>query len=433
MSASRRPWILVSAIALTLAVSAAPAARAKQPKQDVCHLDADSGTFFLLNVAAPAVPAHLGHGDYLPLTFYADGDGDGFGAGPASQGCTIPPGFVANDDDCDDTNPAIHPGAEEVCNGVDDDCDAAIDEGLTFDDDGDGFTSTDSCEGSADDCDDGDATVFPGAAELCDGLDNDCDVAVDEGLTFDDDGDGHTSPASCEGSADDCDDTAPAVYPGAAETCNGVDDDCDGQIDEGGICVDKVVFVSSALFDGNFGNGHDNTLGHLLADVECQTLASNAGLGGTFKAWISGRVDTGAGPLHHGVVDRFTPSPGPYKLRDGSKVADDWADLTDGSLDHAIDRTELNLPVSGEVRVWTNTTTAGLAWDNSTNCALGPGTDGVPGIDSWTCGSPDFSPGDCANQSGKFGLATATDGSWTGTSSSNIACTSLFRLYCFEQ
>jgi hypothetical protein len=144
-------------------------------------------------------------------------------------------------------------------------------------------------------------------------------------------------------------------------------------------------------------------------------------------------VDTGNGPLPHGVVDRFTQNPGPYQLLDGTVVADGWADLTDGSLDHAIDRTELNMPVGGEVRVWTNTTTAGPAWDNSTTCALGPGTDGVPGIGSWTCGSPDFSPGDCAFQSGKFGMATATNGAWTGTATSNVACTNLFRLYCFEQ
>jgi hypothetical protein len=134
-----------------LAVALLPAAalaKGGQPKQDVCHLDKDSGTFAIIHVAAPAVPAHLAHGDHLPLTFYADNDGDGFGAGPAVEGCVVPPGFVENDDDCDDTDAAVHPGAEEVCNGVDDDCDGGIDEGLTFDDDGDGFTSTDSCEGS---------------------------------------------------------------------------------------------------------------------------------------------------------------------------------------------------------------------------------------------------------------------------------------------
>jgi len=424
---------IICALAVAVALAAAPAAMAKQPKQDVCHYDADSGTYSIINVAAPAVPAHLGHGDFLPLTFYADDDGDGYGAGPAFQGCEIPAGFADNDDDCDDTDAAVNPGAEEVCNGIDDDCDAAVDEGLTFDDDGDGFTTPDSCEGSMNDCDDGDADVFPGATEVCNGIDDDCDTDVDEGLTFDDDGDGYTTPGSCEGSMDDCDDTDAGVNPGASEACNGIDDDCDTQVDEGGICVGKVVFVSSALSDGNFGMGQDNTLGHLLADAECQQLASDAGLGGTFKAWISGRVDTGDGPLPHGVVDRFTQSPGPYQLLDGTVVADNWADLTDGSLDHAIDRTEINMPVSGEMRVWTNTTNSGLAWDNSTNCAPGPSPDGFPGLNTWSCGPPTYSPGDCQFQSGKYGLANATNGSWTGTSSSNLGCNNVFRLYCFEQ
>jgi len=432
-----RRFIRIGSVALSalgLLVLTAPAALAGQPKQDVCHLDGDSGTYFILNVAAPAVSAHLGHGDYLPLTFYEDADGDGFGAGPAFQGCEIPPGFADNDADCDDSDPAVNPAATEVCNGIDDDCDAGIDEGLTFDDDGDGFTTPDSCEGSKDDCDDGDASVHPGAAETCNSTDDDCDGSVDEGLTFDADGDGFTSPVSCEGSANDCDDGDPDVFPGAPETCNGIDDDCDGSTDEGGICTAKKVFVSSVLFDGNFGNGQDNTLGHLLADVECQTLASNAGLAGSYKAWISGRAFAGdVNNLHQGVVDRFTQSPGPYQLLDGTKVADNWADLTDGSLDHAIDRTELNAQVSGEVRVWTNTTNGGKAWDNGRCCATGPGSDGPPGIISWSCGAPVETAGNCQFQSGKYGLATATDGSWTGTESSNNACTNLFRLYCFEQ
>lgn len=416
-----------------LLLPAAALAKGGQPKQDVCHLDKDSGTFETLHVAAPAVPAHLAHGDHLPLTFWADQDGDGFGAGPAVTGCVVPPGFVGNDDDCDDTDAAVHPGAEEVCNGIDDDCDGEVDEGLTFDDDGDGFTSTDSCEGSKDDCDDTDPAVHPGAAEACNGVDDDCDGDVDEGLTSDDDGDGFTSVGSCEGSADDCDDDDPAVHPGATEACNGVDDDCDGSTDEGGVCAEKVVFLSSQLFDGNFGNGQPVS-GHLDADQRCQDLADAASLPGTFKAWISGRVDTGAGPLPHGVVDRFTQNPGPYVLVNGTQVADDWADLTDGTLDHAIDRTEANLPLAtgDEARVWTNTTTSGLAWDNGRNCATGP-SESVPNPSSWTCGAPSWTAGDCQFQSGKFGLATSTTSSWTGTESSNINCTNTFHLYCFEQ
>ena len=81
-------------------------------------------------------------------------------------------GFTPCDGDCNDADPNVFPGAAEACNGVDDNCDGATDEG--FDEDGDGVTS---CGG---DCDDGDPTVFPGAAEACgDGIDNDCNGLVD--------------------------------------------------------------------------------------------------------------------------------------------------------------------------------------------------------------------------------------------------------------
>ncbi len=99
---------------------------------------------------------------------------------------------------------------------------------LCIDDDDDGYCQTD-------DCNDHSASVHPGAAETCgNGVDDDCDGQTDEGCTCtDDDDDGY-----CQ--ADDCNDHDAAVHPGAAETCgNGVDDDCDGQTDEGCGCTDN--------------------------------------------------------------------------------------------------------------------------------------------------------------------------------------------------
>jgi len=193
----------------------------------------------------------------------------------------------------------------------------------------------------------------------------------------------------------------------------------------------RVVFVTNASFDGNFGGGQ-RVLGHLVADQRCQGAASAAGLAGSFKAWISGRADPGAGPLPHGDDDRFTFSSEPYRLVDGTQVADDGSDLTDGSLDHAIDLTETGARVAEGTRVWTNKRPSGAAWDNGRQCAQVPKPD-IPGLATWSCGAPSWTPGDCQFESGKYGVASSTGASWTATESSNVACTQTYRLYCFEQ
>ena len=113
--------------------------------------------------------------------------------------------------DCDDADPTLFPGNPDVCDGIDNDCDLLIDE----DSDGDGFAV---CS----DCNDADPTIYPGATELCDGKDNDCDLVAED----DTDGDGF--PA-----CSDCNNADPAIFPGATELCDGIDNDCDLTIDEG--------------------------------------------------------------------------------------------------------------------------------------------------------------------------------------------------------
>jgi len=178
--------------------------------------------------------------------YYQDSDSDNFGdpnkwirweSGDPNQ----PSGYVETSADCDDTDPNSYPGdpgSPEICDGKDNNCDGEIPSNETTDDDLDGVVT---CA----DCDDTDPDRYPGAVEICDGKDNDCDGEIDEGINmyyFDNDGDGYGDPntfindtgqpLNYVSNHTDCDDANADVYPGRQELPNGIDDNCNGIIDE---------------------------------------------------------------------------------------------------------------------------------------------------------------------------------------------------------
>ncbi len=178
---------------------------------------------------------------------YKDGDKDGYGAGASQCQCFAEGAYItANGGDCDDANVEVNPAIKEQCDGLNNDCDTATDEGC--DDDGDKYCDGTMitkdkpvvCPNGGGDCDDTNASNKPGVVETCDNKDNNCDNIIDDGC--DDDKDGFcdkaltlvgTSQPICTSGGSDCDDTNNQVKPGKAEVCDNFDNNCSGATDEG--------------------------------------------------------------------------------------------------------------------------------------------------------------------------------------------------------
>lgn len=180
---------------------------------------------------------------------------------------------------------------------------------------------------------------------------------------------------------------------------------CDGTnwIDMTGVPIspNKCTFVTSTTQKGGLG-------GVTGADAICETQAAAGGLGGaSYMAWIS----TGAADAPN---TRFTKSTTPYELTMGTIIANDWTDLTDGTLNNPIDRDENGVLVSAADNVWTCVGTGALA-----NCGLAGSR-----CSDWTSSG--------GGQSGLLGNTNATNFQWTADTTSE-ACTASNHLYCFEQ
>jgi hypothetical protein len=295
-------------------------------------------------------------------TWWPDEDGDGYSWAAfydhsARQDFCEDPGAgwvdSAGSQDCDDTDAGVSPVATETCNGIDDDCDGDVDEDDASDAstwyadaDGDGYgddaTEVVQCDGTglvADggDCDDDDPAYNPGAteADCTDPNDYDCDGSVGYA---DADGDGY---AACE----DCDDTDADVSPDATETCNGIDDDCDGYTDT---TAPESISVSDAYSstanpngDWSWGYADDAAATELTLYDEHVTDEAATGVeewrvGGSGRPPSFGRNYTAADVSYGGITlpaGGMSLHPGPS----GEYSVLRWTALEDAECELAVD------------------------------------------------------------------------------------------------
>jgi DNA-binding beta-propeller fold protein YncE len=223
------------------------------------------------------------------IAFYEDVDGDGFGTKGETQCLCQPKGAwkALVGGDCNDKDATVFPTAQELCNQVDDNCNGSVDEtGATGctpflkDADGDGFgvngLAMCLCEPTgvwkateAGDCNDADAELHPNAIEICDDVDNNCNGFKDEDCDKDNDGYCNAdktvngNPDVCPLGGGDCVDYDSSIHPNAKEACDGVDNDCNGEVDEGvkapcGGCEPVCLMGAGPKDENTFQDNEEN-------------------------------------------------------------------------------------------------------------------------------------------------------------------------------
>jgi hypothetical protein len=290
--------------------------------------------------------------------------------------CSVPAGHIDRGGDCDDGDPDVNPGAVEVCNGIDDNCDGdadldAVDAFDTFyDGDGDGYgagiafpscSTGDGWVDNADDCDDACTDCHPGGVEVCDALDQDedCDGLIDDddpdvggaGTWYaDDDGDGRGDdtrarvtcdpPLGWVATAGDCNDADALAYTGAPETCeDGSDNDCSGGDASCRLAGERSLADADAIIVGATLDASGQSVA-IVGDADGDGLADlvvggwNHG-GGAGAAWFLGTADGGFAPELDGY-EAFTGSAtGTYAgwavAQGGDQDGDGLADIAIGA------------------------------------------------------------------------------------------------------